>query len=99
MLDRRVRRQPSAEIVRRWPRSQVTLTPAQARWAPQLADAVDSGAVAVHGLACWFDVEFNGSTDQRTLSTSPDQPRTHWCLLRTTYQDMAFGYHSCDVCT
>ena len=30
------------------------------------------GLQAVHGLAAWFDVEFLGSTDQRTLSTAPD---------------------------
>ncbi len=57
---------------------QVVLTSAQAHWTPQHADASVRDAVAVHGLACWFDVEFNGSTDQRTLTTSPDQPRTHW---------------------
>ena len=56
----------------------MTLTPAHAHWTPQHADTTMSDAVAVHGLACWFDVEFNGSTDQRTLTTSPDQPRTHW---------------------
>lgn len=52
--------------------------PAQARWAPELAEATGGDTVAVHGLACWFDVEFNGSTDQRILSTSPVHPRTHW---------------------
>jgi hypothetical protein len=56
----------------------VSLTAAEAHWAPEIADASEVDAIAVHGLACWFDVEFNGSTDQRTLSTSPDLPRTHW---------------------
>lgn len=35
-------------------------------------------ACAVHGLACWFDVLFNGTTMQRWLSTAPGQPTTHW---------------------
>ncbi|XP_057956907.1 probable histone-arginine methyltransferase 1.4 [Malania oleifera] len=36
----------------------------------------------VHGLACWFDVLFNGSTVQRWLSTAPGSPTTHWYQLR-----------------
>ncbi|XP_018826128.1 probable histone-arginine methyltransferase 1.3 [Juglans regia] len=36
----------------------------------------------VHGLACWFDVLFNGSTVQRWLSTAPGAPTTHWYQLR-----------------
>ena len=32
----------------------------------------------VHGIACWFDVLFDGSTSQRWLSTAPGQPTTHW---------------------
>ncbi|KAF9604196.1 hypothetical protein IFM89_004771 [Coptis chinensis] len=36
----------------------------------------------VHGLACWFDVLFNGSTVQRWLSTAPGLPTTHWYQLR-----------------
>jgi hypothetical protein len=34
---------------------------------------------AVHGLATWFDVLFNGSSVQTCLSTAPGAPTTHWC--------------------
>ncbi|KAL2506895.1 putative histone-arginine methyltransferase 1.4 [Abeliophyllum distichum] len=36
----------------------------------------------VHGLACWFDVLFNGSTIQRWLTTAPGAPTTHWYQMR-----------------
>ncbi|KAL8162811.1 hypothetical protein V2J09_014300 [Rumex salicifolius] len=36
----------------------------------------------VHGLACWFDVLFNGSTVQRWLTTAPGAQTTHWYQLR-----------------
>ncbi|KAG9444564.1 hypothetical protein H6P81_015904 [Aristolochia fimbriata] len=36
----------------------------------------------VHGLACWFDVLFDGSSVQRWLSTAPGAPTTHWYQLR-----------------
>ncbi|KAF5941461.1 hypothetical protein HYC85_019103 [Camellia sinensis] len=36
----------------------------------------------IHGLACWFDVLFDGSIIQRWLSTAPDAPTTHWYQLR-----------------
>ncbi|KAI9123120.1 hypothetical protein K1719_006009 [Acacia pycnantha] len=36
----------------------------------------------VHGLACWFDVLFNGSTVQRWLTTAPGSPTTHWYQMR-----------------
>ncbi|KAK9819074.1 hypothetical protein WJX81_000974 [Elliptochloris bilobata] len=36
----------------------------------------------VHGLACWFDVLFDGTTSQRWLSTAPGLPTTHWFQLR-----------------
>lgn len=39
-------------------------------------------AARVHGLACWFDVLFNGSTVQRWLTTAPGAPTTHWYQLR-----------------
>ncbi|CAN8260209.1 unnamed protein product [Cochlearia groenlandica] len=39
----------------------------------------------VHGLACWFDVLFDGSTVQRWFTTAPGAPTTHWyqmsCVL------------------
>ena len=34
---------------------------------------------AVHGVASWFDVLFDGSQTQRWLSTAPGLPITHWC--------------------
>ncbi|CAJ1963401.1 unnamed protein product [Sphenostylis stenocarpa] len=36
----------------------------------------------LHGLACWFDVLFNGSTTRRWLTTAPGSPTTHWYQLR-----------------
>uniref|UniRef100_A0A7N0ZRA8 type I protein arginine methyltransferase n=1 Tax=Kalanchoe fedtschenkoi TaxID=63787 RepID=A0A7N0ZRA8_KALFE len=36
----------------------------------------------VHGLACWFDVLFDGSTVQRWLTTAPGSPTTHWYQIR-----------------
>lgn len=39
-------------------------------------------ACVVHGIACWFDVLFDGSNTQRWLSTAPGQPTTHWFQLR-----------------
>ena len=32
----------------------------------------------VHGLACWFDILFDGSVQPRWLTTAPGQPTTHW---------------------
>ncbi|KAH6554573.1 hypothetical protein KP509_1Z324200 [Ceratopteris richardii] len=39
-------------------------------------------ATRVHGLACWFDVLFNGSAVPRWLTTAPGAPTTHWYQLR-----------------
>ncbi|KAJ0403977.1 hypothetical protein ATCC90586_005844 [Pythium insidiosum] len=36
----------------------------------------------LHGLACWFTVDFLGSTARVVLSTGPDQPGTHWYQCR-----------------
>lgn len=36
----------------------------------------------IHGLACWFDVLFNGSSVQRWLTTAPGATTTHWYQLR-----------------
>lgn len=36
----------------------------------------------LHGLACWFDVDFIGNEKTVTLSTSPDKPCTHWYQAR-----------------
>ena len=35
----------------------------------------------MHGIACWFDVLFDGSVQPRWLTTAPGQPTTHWCAL------------------
>ena len=35
-------------------------------------------ACNVHGVACWFDVLFDGTASQRWLSTAPGLPTTHW---------------------
>lgn len=43
---------------------------------------ISSVGARVHGLACWFDVLFNGSTVQRWLTTAPGAPTTHWYQLR-----------------
>lgn len=43
---------------------------------------VSSVGTRIHGLACWFDVLFNGSAVQRWLSTAPGSPTTHWYQLR-----------------
>lgn len=43
---------------------------------------VASVGTRVHGLACWFDVLFNGSTVQRWLTTAPGSATTHWYQLR-----------------
>ncbi|WVZ13304.1 hypothetical protein V8G54_017834 [Vigna mungo] len=43
---------------------------------------IASVGTRVHGLACWFDVLFNGSTVQRWLTTAPGSPTTHWYQLR-----------------
>ncbi|KAL6777644.1 PRMT4 [Auxenochlorella protothecoides x Auxenochlorella symbiontica] len=41
----------------------------------------------VHGLACWFDVLFEGSQAPRWLSTAPGLPTTHWFQLRCLLQE------------
>lgn len=35
----------------------------------------------IHGLACWFDVLFPGSTRPVWLTTAPGQPTTHWSVI------------------
>ncbi len=39
----------------------------------------------IHGLAGWFDVTFEGTTERVVLSTAPDAPRTHWAQLRFVF--------------
>eukprot|EP00607_Mallomonas_marina_P009342 CAMPEP_0182421212 /NCGR_PEP_ID=MMETSP1167-20130531/6487_1 /TAXON_ID=2988 /ORGANISM="Mallomonas Sp, Strain CCMP3275" /LENGTH=326 /DNA_ID=CAMNT_0024598107 /DNA_START=225 /DNA_END=1205 /DNA_ORIENTATION=- len=36
----------------------------------------------MHGLGCWFDIVFSGSTATVVLSTSPTSPGTHWYQCR-----------------
>lgn len=36
----------------------------------------------MHGLGCWFDLEFIGSAANVVLSTSPGSPGTHWYQCR-----------------
>ncbi|ONK61593.1 uncharacterized protein A4U43_C08F31580 [Asparagus officinalis] len=43
---------------------------------------IASVGTRVHGLACWFDVLFDGSSVQRWLTTAPGSPTTHWYQLR-----------------
>lgn len=43
---------------------------------------IASVCTRVHGLACWFDVLFNGSSVQRWLTTAPGSPTTHWYQMR-----------------
>lgn len=37
----------------------------------------------IHGLAFWFDVCFEGSSQSIWLSTSPTEPLTHWYQVRS----------------
>lgn len=41
----------------------------------------------IHGLAGWFDVSFEGSTERVVLSTAPDAIETHWSQLRFVFKD------------
>ncbi|GAB9472808.1 hypothetical protein Gpo141_00009975 [Globisporangium polare] len=42
---------------------------------------IDKTAI-MHGLGCWFTVDFIGSTSRVVLSTAPDEPGTHWYQCR-----------------
>jgi histone-arginine methyltransferase CARM1 len=41
----------------------------------------------IHGLAGWFDVAFEGSTERVVLSTAPDAIETHWLQLRFVLEE------------
>ena len=41
----------------------------------------------MHGLGCWFDIYFDGTTKQLLLSTGPDSPTTHWYQCRLLLKD------------
>jgi histone-arginine methyltransferase CARM1 len=43
----------------------------------EFAFQMDQTAI-MHGLGCWFDINFIGNTVNVLLSTSPDSPGTHW---------------------
>lgn len=43
-----------------------------------------------HGLAFWFDVEFNGTDQQVWLSTAPSEPLTHWYQVRCLLMNPIF---------
>ncbi|XP_072974725.1 probable histone-arginine methyltransferase CARM1 [Typha angustifolia] len=47
---------------------------------------IASVGTRVHGLACWFDVLFNGKYVERWLTTAPGAPTTHWYQLRCVLQ-------------
>jgi histone-arginine methyltransferase CARM1 len=40
-----------------------------------------------HGLASWFDVIFDGSTERVVLTTEPSAPITHWWQCRLLLRD------------
>jgi histone-arginine methyltransferase CARM1 len=41
----------------------------------------------LHGLACWFDVNFNGTDTQIKLCTGPRAPHTHWYQCRLMFKE------------
>ncbi|HTQ07351.1 MAG TPA: class I SAM-dependent methyltransferase [Polyangiaceae bacterium] len=41
----------------------------------------------INGLAGWFDVSFDGTTERVVLSTAPDAIETHWLQLRFVLKD------------
>lgn len=36
----------------------------------------------LHGMAGWFDITFDGSTEKIVLDTAPECPGTHWYQCR-----------------
>jgi len=56
-------------------------------------DVIVGSPGTVHGIACWFDVLFQGSTSQRWLSTAPGMPTTHWFQLRCVLQQPIMVLH------
>ena len=45
-------------------------------------DFLCTRTAVMHGLACWFDVDFDGSDARITLSTGPHCAGTHWYQSR-----------------
>jgi hypothetical protein len=44
------------------------------------------GPGVIHGVACWFDVQFPGTQQPMWLSTAPGMAATHWFQLRCVLQ-------------
>ncbi|MEW5310733.1 MAG: hypothetical protein WDW38_002501 [Sanguina aurantia] len=44
----------------------------------------------IHGIACWFDVFFDGADNPTWLSTAPGLPTTHWFQLRCVLKQPLF---------
>jgi type I protein arginine methyltransferase len=44
----------------------------------------------VHGLAGWFDVAFEGTSERVVLSTAPDAVETHWLQVRFILAEPVF---------
>eukprot|EP01029_Cantina_marsupialis_P027913 TRINITY_DN774164_c0_g1_i1.p1 TRINITY_DN774164_c0_g1~~TRINITY_DN774164_c0_g1_i1.p1 ORF type:complete len:394 (-),score=115.84 TRINITY_DN774164_c0_g1_i1:126-1307(-) len=40
----------------------------------------------MHGIACWFDVDFEGSAEKVKLCTGPSSPATHWYQARLMFK-------------
>ncbi|GMH39299.1 hypothetical protein BSKO_07197 [Bryopsis sp. KO-2023] len=51
----------------------------------------------IHGIACWFDIFFDGSTRGEWLSTAPGHPATHWFQLRCVMQKPLWATGGCQV--
>ena len=45
----------------------------------------------IHGLAFWFDVAFLGQNNHVYLSTSPQEPLTHWYQVRCLLPNPVFA--------
>jgi histone-arginine methyltransferase CARM1 len=41
----------------------------------------------LHGLACWFDVDFNGTENHVKLCTGPGSPDTHWYQCQLLFKE------------
>lgn len=50
-------------------------------------DFISTRTAVCHGLACWFDVSFNGTDTQTVLSTAPSAPGTHWYQCRLVLKE------------
>ena len=48
--------------------------------------AIDKTAI-MHGLACWFECNFDGAVQRVVLNTAPDHPGTHWYQCRLLFAE------------